>query len=187
MSDDVHVSNDQPGGGSAFGELLRLQTEFQARLTEETLNYIRRLQGAAAPTAPGTVVVPQAESALAASGSPGSSVDLRLRIENRQRVYCVVTPMLSPLVSADGVTWFPDGDPSPPSTLLAPAQTRTLELRVSVPHELPPGSYRGVLLLHGFGDGAVSVTIDAAEPAARRTATRSRAASQPRARSKRKS
>ena len=186
MSDDVHVSNEQRGGGSAFGELLRLQTEFQARLTEETLNYIRRLQGAAAPTAPGTVVVPQTESALTASASPGSTVELRLRIENRQRVYCVVTPMLSPLVSADGVTWFPDGAPSPPSTLLAPAQIRMLELRVSLPQDLPPGSYRGVLLLHGFGDGAVSVTIDAAEPAARRTATSGRGASRSRSRSTRK-
>ena len=49
-----------PAGGPAarFGELMRLQTEFQARLAEETLRYLRRLQGAAAPAAPGTVVMP---------------------------------------------------------------------------------------------------------------------------------
>ena len=40
---------DQPG---AFAEFLRLQAEFQARVAEESIRYLRRLQGAFSPAAP---------------------------------------------------------------------------------------------------------------------------------------
>ena len=172
----MHVANEGGGGGGAFSELLRLQTEFQARLAEETLNYLRRVQGAAAPAAPGTVLVPRDDATLTGAGSPGSTVVLRLEIENRQRVHCVVTPMIAPLVNSDGVTWFPSTEARPPSTLLAPGQVRTLEVAVPLPAELPPATYRGALLLQGFADGGIAVAIEAAPPGAagsrRGTATR---------------
>ena len=178
----MRVSNEEsPGAGGVFSDLLRLQTEFQARLAEETLHYLRRLQGAAAPTAPGTVLVPAGDTQLTASGLPGASVTLTLEIENRQRVHCVVTPMLGPLVSADGVTWFPSADSSPASTLVAPNQVKTVELTVALPAEIPPGTYRGALVLQGFGDGGVPVAVEArartaakpkAAPARRRSAQR---------------
>jgi hypothetical protein len=155
-----HISNEHSGGGGMFAELLRLQTEFQARLAEETLTYLRRIQGASAPAAPGTVLVPHDEARIAAAGAPGSTVELRLEVENRQRVHCVVTPMLGPLVSADGVTWVPAGEPAQSSTLVPPGSVRTLQLAVPVPAELPPATYRGALLLQGFGDGGVAVSIE---------------------------
>lgn len=179
----MRVSNDESkGAGGVFSDLLRLQTEFQTRLTEETLTYLRRLQGAAAPAAPGTVLVPEDGVQVSGSGLPGSSVTLALEIENRQRVHTVVTPMLGPLVSAEGVTWFPASDPSPASTLVAPGQVRTLSMSVSLPADIRPGTYRGALLLQGFGDGGVSVAIDVPAPEQpkptaarrRRTTTRSR-------------
>ena len=163
------MANESSGGG-AFSELLRLQTEFQARLAEETLHYLRRLQGAAAPASPGTILVPDAGTTLTAIAAPGSAVELRLEIENRQRVHCIVTPMLSPLVSPEGVTWFPDATPSPPSTLVPPGATRTLELAVPLPADLPPAAYRGALVLQGFGDRGVAVAIEAKAPAAARPA-----------------
>ena len=96
--DDVRVSNDDGSGMAAvFSDLLKLQTEFQARLAEEALTSLRRLQGAAAPAAPGTVLVPDGGVQLTAAGAPGSSLTLSLEIENRQRVHTVVTPMLGPL------------------------------------------------------------------------------------------
>lgn len=176
----IRVSNDSGTGGGAFSELLRLQTEFQARLAEETLHYLRRLQGAAAPAAPGTVVVPQEGAVLSAAGTAGSGVRLRLEIENRQRVHCVVTPMLGPLVNGEGVTWFPAADPSSASsTLLAPGQARTLDVQVALPAELPVGTYRGVLLLQGFRNEDVPVAIEVTtaapprtRPAPRQTRTR---------------
>ena len=95
--------------------------------------------------------------------------------------------MLGPLVNAEGVTWFPDADPSPPSTLVAPGQVRALSLVVTLPGEIRPGTYRGALLLQGFGDGGVSVAIEvpapappkpeARKPAARKPAARKRTAS----------
>lgn len=167
--EDVRVSNEESSGlGGAFADLLRLQTEFQARLAEETLRYLRRLQGAGAPAAPGTVLSPAAGVVLEASGAAGSTVVLRLEIENRQRVHCVVTPLLAPLVDAAGTTWFPAAEPSPGSTLLAPGQARALEVAVTVPPELQPGTYRGALLLQGFRDGGVPVAIEVAAPAAPR-------------------
>jgi hypothetical protein len=175
--DRPHVSNEDAGGGGVFSELLRLQTEFHARLAEETLTYLRRVQGAAAPAAPGTVLVPHGEATLNAAGAPGSTVELWLEVENRQRVHCVVTPMISPLVSAEGVTWVPAGEPSQPSTLVPPGQVRTLALVVPLPTELPPATYRGALLLQGFGDGGVAVAVEATAPpkpaaARKRSATR---------------
>ena len=180
MSDrDVRVGNDDDaarGVGGVFSDLLKLQTEFQARLAEETLTYLRRLQGAAAPASPGTVLVPEAGRQLSASGAPGTTVVLALEIENRQRVHTVVTPMLGPLVSAEGVTWFPAADPSPPSTLVAPGQVRELSLSVPLPAEIRPGTYRGALVLQGFGDGGVAVAIDVPAPEPPKRAARPRAA-----------
>lgn len=155
----MRISN-RPGGstGGQFSDLLRLQAEFQSRLAEETLRYLRRLQGAAAPASPGTVLVPEGSVGLSASGAPGTSVELRLEVENRQRVHCAVTPMLSPQVGASGVTWFPEAELSPVSMLLAPQEVATLSIKLRLPNEIPPGTYRGALMLQGFRDGAISVT-----------------------------
>jgi len=177
MSEGVRVPNEpesRPSG--AFAELFRLQTEFQARLAEETLRYFRRLQGAAAPAAPGTVLVPDAGTELQASGAPGGVVALRLEAENRQRVHCTVAPVMTPLVDASGATWFAAADPSPTSALLAPGEVRTLVVDLPVPRELPPGEYRGALLLQGFRDGAVPVTVSVRSDSTRAKSARAKAA-----------
>jgi hypothetical protein len=180
MSDEtIRVSNEGGGGTTgAFSELVRLQTEFQARLAEETLGYLRRLQGAAAPATPGTVLIPRDGAALQAGGSPGSSVDLSLELDNRQRVHCLVTPMLGPLVSSEGVTWFPQAEGGTETTLVPPGQAQSRALRVTIPLGLPPGVYRGALILQGFAGQGVPVSIDVAAPAAARPPRR-RAATKP--------
>jgi hypothetical protein len=149
--------DEEPGG--PFSQLLRLQTDFYTRLTEETLRYLRRLQGAAAPAVPGTVLMPGGEIELSASGSPDTSIELDLEVENRQRVHCVVTPMLSPMVGPTGVTWFPAAEATPPSLLLAPTEVATLLVKVPLPANIPPGAYHGALLLQGFREGTIAVTV----------------------------
>jgi hypothetical protein len=154
----VRVTNETgPDIGVAFAELLRLQAEFQTRLTEETLNHLRRLQGAAMPVAPATVLLPGGDAELRAAGSPGTTTELWLELDNRQRVHCVVTPMLSPLVEASGVTWFPSTTDS--VLLLAPDEVVRANISLRVPDEIPVGIYRGALLLHGFHAGALAVVI----------------------------
>jgi hypothetical protein len=176
----VRVPND-PGGnpGGALSELLRLQGQFQARLAEETISYLRRLQGAAAPNAPGTVLLPEPGTVVEAGGTPGGAVELALEIENRQRVHCMVTPLLGPLVDAAGVTWNPAAQAAPPSQLVGPGEVARLSLTVDLPPELPAGMYRGALLLQGFRDGGVPVAIAVAEaasaPAKQRTPASRRA------------
>jgi len=161
----MKISNDPAEEkGRPFAELFRLQTEFQARLADETLRYLRRLQGSAAPASPGTIMIPDGVSELKGLGVPGSSVELRLEIENLQRVHCTASPMLSLLVSASGVTWFPESESSPVSLLVAPAATAELRLRVAIPPRLQAGVYRGCLMLHGFCDGALPVAIEVGEP-----------------------
>lgn len=156
----VRIPNDpKDEGGGPFSDLFRLQAEFQTRLAEETMRYLHRLQGAAAPVAPGTVLLPDGSSELRVSGTPGFAVELRLEVENRQRVHCMVTPMLSPLVEASGVTWFPAAELSPASTLLAPQEVSGLVIGLPVPGALPAGTYRGALLLQGFREGAISVVV----------------------------
>ena len=155
----MRVTNEtERNVGVAFAELLKLQTEFQTRLTEETLNHLRRIQAAAMPAVPATVAMPGGDSELRASGSPGTTVELTLELDNRQRVHCVVTPMLSPLVAASGVTWFPSTDAR--ILLLAPDEVVQTRIPVELPDELPPGVYRGALLLHGFHAGAIGVAIE---------------------------
>jgi len=80
------------------------------------------------------------------------------------------------VVSAEGVTWFPAAAPSPPSTLVAPGQVRALSLDVTLPGEIPPGTYRGALVLQGFGGGGVSVAIEVPAPAKPKPAARKRTA-----------
>ncbi len=154
----MRVSSD-PSAGGAFADLVKLQAEFQTRLAEETMRYVRRLWATPGPTVPGTVLVPGRAAALQASGSPGASAELRLELDNRQRVHCVVTPMLSPLVGLSGVTWFPAAEPVPPLALLAPDEVATLAVRIAVPAGLPTGTYRGALVLQGFKNGAIPVTV----------------------------
>jgi hypothetical protein len=171
----ARVSNETGGGqGGVFGELVRLQTEFQARLAEETLQYLRRLQGAAAPATPGTVLLPDEGTLLRGTGSRGSVVELSLEIENRQRVHCLVSPLLGPLVNPDGVTWFPEVEALPSTALVPPGEARQQRLRVVVPMDIPFATYRGALLLQGFGDGAVPVAIEVPEPTTARPAARRR-------------
>jgi hypothetical protein len=156
----VRVPNDPAGSpGNPLSELVRLQTEFQARLAEETIAYLRRLQGAAAPASPGTVVMPDGDETLQAAAKPGGSATLELEVENRQRVHCMVTPALGQLVAASGVTWMPSVVASPPSLLVAPEQVAGLSLAVTVPPELPPDTYRGMLVLQGFRQGGIPVAV----------------------------
>lgn len=164
----MRISNDSNGAASSpFSELLHLQTDFYTRLADETLRYLRRLQGAAAPAVPGTVLKPGETLTLVATGAPGSAVDLQLEVENRQRVHSVVTSLLSPLVDTAGVTWFPAAEATPPALLLAPEEVSQLAIHVPLPVDIPPGIYRGALLLQGFREGAVAViiTVTGAEPA----------------------
>jgi hypothetical protein len=162
----MRVESDPPDEQRGpLSELLRLQSEFQARLADETLRYLRRLQGAFAPAAPGTVVRPDGDGELRASGRPGQRVTLRLEAENRQRVHCLVTPMLTPLVARTGTTWFPAADPSPAATLLAPGEVGTVTVELVLPAELPADVYKGALVLQGFREGGVPVTIDAGDGA----------------------
>ena len=160
----VRIPNDPAGSpGNALSEFMRLQTEFQARLAEETIAYLRRIQGAAAPASPGTVVMPDGDETLKATATPGGSATLELEVENRQRVHCMVTPALGQLVAPSGVTWMPSVDASPPSLLVAPEQVVALSLAVAVPPELPPDTYRGMLVLQGFRQGGIPVAV-AVEP-----------------------
>ena len=143
---------------SPMAGLLKLQTEFYTRLTEETLKYLRHIQGASLPAIPGTVLLPREGLQLEASGAPGETVEIELEIENRQRVHCVVTPMLSPFIHTAGATWFPSAVHQA-SLLLAPEQIDTLKIQLPLPSGIPYGVFRGALLLQGFRENGILVAI----------------------------
>lgn len=161
----MRVPNESAGEpGGPFAELLRLQASFQARLVEDTLRYLRQLQGVLGPLAPGTVVVPNGEVELVGEAPPDGTVTLRLEVENRQRVHCVATPMLTPLVESGGATWYPSAEAHPASLLLAPDDVAEITVDVAVPSVLPSGTYFGGLILQGFRDGSVPVRIVVSSP-----------------------
>lgn len=156
------------GAGDALGEILRLQSEFQARMVDETLRYLRRVQGMFEPHTPGTVLRPDAPDPLTATAAPGGRASVRLEVENRQRVHTVLAATLTPLVAADGTTWFPDVDVRPAFRLLAPAEQARVTLRLPVPAEVPAGVYRGLVTIRGVHPGGVplEVTVAAGPPTA---------------------
>ena len=169
----VHIVTDPPSQtGGAAQQLLRLQNDFHARLAVETMHYLRGLQSALGPAAPGTVLVPRRGATLRATAEPGTQVRLHVEVANAQAVHCVVSPALSPLVAASGVTWFAAANVDPPYLLIAPGETEAAALDIAVPAALPTGDYRGVLLMHGAPDG-VPVTIRVAStPTKRAVATK---------------
>lgn len=155
-------ASDPIQSGGATGpvhDLLRLQTDFQQRLANETLRYLRQLQGLVGPTVPGTLVLPDGGLELKAEGRAGAALSIDVTLENRQRVHTLVSPSLSPLVSDSGVTWFVEAEIEPASVLLASGESRAIAVRIAAPPETPPGLYRGALLLHGFERGALPVRI----------------------------
>jgi hypothetical protein len=141
-----------------------MQAEFQTRLVEETTRYLRRLQGVFEPRAPGTVLQPGNETLRSAPAAAGETVELTVEVENRQRVHTMVTPSVTPLVEPDGTTFFPAAEFSPPARLLAPEEVALLTLRLHLPTELTPGTYRGMLILQGFRDGAVPIAVEVSKP-----------------------
>ena len=159
----MHVSNEDHGANT-FDEMMQLQVEFQTRLAEETMRYIRRLQGVFEPHAPGTVVRSD-DTALTGHGVAGGSAELRLDVENRQRVHTTLTPSLTPLVDASGTTWFPEASVTPPTRLLAPDQRTEVVVTVALPTELNAGTYRGTLVLQGFQAPDIPVAIDVTDQA----------------------
>jgi hypothetical protein len=179
----LKVSNQSaPAGDTPLSDLLRFQAEFQARLAEETLRYLRKLHGTIGPATPGTVVAADSGTALGLEGHPGARVEETIEIENRQRVHAVATPALTPLVSAAGATWFPAVEVSPASVLVPPDETAAVSLAIDLPGALEPGVYRGALLFQGFRDGGIPVTVTVTAPAPPPAAPARRRTPKPRAR-----
>jgi hypothetical protein len=80
----------------------------------------------------------------------------------------MVSPQLTPLVSASGVTWFPSVENATASKLIAPNTVEPLPITFGVPAELPAGEYRGALVLQGFRSNSLAVVVtvgDAKTPA----------------------
>ncbi|HTW27772.1 MAG TPA: hypothetical protein VME92_11630 [Acetobacteraceae bacterium] len=158
-SHDANNAGSHAAVRGPIDDLLRLQTDFQQRLASETLRYLRQLQGLVGPVVPGTLVLPDPGLELQGRAQGGDTVTLQVTLENRQRVHCLVSPMLSPLVSERGVTWFVEARVEPGSALLAEGDQATIAIAVPVPAATPPGSYRGAVLLPGFEKGALPVRV----------------------------
>lgn len=156
MSHDHGVGSVPP---NPFEELLRLQSTFQQNLSQATMNYMRQLQGLVGPVTPGTVVQQVAGKGLELSVAPAASATLELVIENRQRVHSMITPMLSPLVSDSGTTWFAEASFSPVTSLLATDETQQFDLSIVTPADIPSGVYRGAVLMYGCKDGVVPLVV----------------------------
>ena len=152
------VPRDEPEH-SPGAEVFALQQDFQARLADETLRYLRSLRGLLGPASPGTFVRPQPDLVLHGEGRPGDVTEIGFEVENQQQVHVIATPMLTPLVRADGTTWFPEAVAVPASTLVAPGAVGQLRISVNVPAEADAGRYDGALVLLGMKGAAVQVSF----------------------------
>ncbi|HSO50045.1 MAG TPA: hypothetical protein VLS86_05825 [Acidimicrobiia bacterium] len=170
----MRVTNEPDDAGGVLAQLFKLQTEFSARMTEETIRYLRRVQGMSAPAAPETVVLPTGDNTITGSAQPGGTASLELELENRQRVHTVVSTTLTAMVAASGVTWFPRTEIAPSMLLVAPDETRSLVITVPIPPEIPVGKYRGAILMPGFTNGGIPVELSITDRGTKKGTTRSR-------------
>lgn len=177
---------------SPFEELVKLQNSFQQSLSQATMNYLRQLQGLVGPVTPGTVVQQVDGTTLELKLAPGGQTKADVKVENRQRVHSMVTPMLTPLVSDAGATWFAQAGFMPPTALLATDEHLSFSLDLSAPKDIPVGVYRGAVLIYGCTEGVVPLVVtvskttrkpretpakpNAKKPAAKRTRKSSKAA-----------
>jgi len=129
-------------------------------VANETIRYLRRLQGALAPVTPGTVLLPEEDADLKARAVPGSTFEIALGVTNYQRVHAVAVPALDPLVSSSGTTWYPEADFSPEFSLVAPDESMKFLVRVSVPEALPGGTYVGALSLLGLRQQVFRLSVE---------------------------
>ena len=153
----INSPRDEPEH-SPGAEVFALQQDFQARLADETLRYLRSLRGLLGAS-PGTFVRPQPGLALQGEGGTGDVTEIGFEVENQQQVHVIATPMLTPLVRADGTTWFPEAVAVPASTLIAPGAVGQLRVLVNVPAQADPGRYDGALVLLGIKGAAVQVSF----------------------------
>lgn len=156
---------DSGGPEAPFSELVRLQMDFQARLAEETLRYVRRIQASALPITPSTVVRADPNRPPLRC-TAAESIVVTERLENRQRVHAIVTAALTPLVADDGTTWFAQTEPT--TAIVPPGEDGSVEFRFDVPAQLPAGTYRGALVLTGLEGVAVPIAIEVRSPARRK-------------------
>jgi hypothetical protein len=168
--------SDEKSPQNPLSDWLRLQSDFQARLADETLRYLRRLQGAVAPVTPGTVLVPEDGTDLKANARPGGSFEITLEVKNYQRVHAMAAPALDPMVSASGTTWYPVAEFAPEFSLVAPDENIKFLVRVSVPSALPVGTYTGALSLRGLRQQAfrLSVVVDGGKAATKSSSEKAR-------------
>lgn len=170
----MRVTNEPDDAGGVLSQLFKLQTEFSARMTEETIRYLRRLQGISAPAAPETVVLPTDDNIIVGSAPPGGTANLEFELENRQRVHTVVSATLTAMVAASGVTWFPRSEIAPSMLVVAPGETRSLAIAVPIPPEVPVDTYRGAILMPGFTNGGIPVELAITDRGTKTGATRAR-------------
>ncbi|MFA3919969.1 hypothetical protein [Ruegeria hyattellae] len=148
---------------SPFEELMKLQSAFQQSLSEATMQYLRQLQGIVGPVTPGTVVQQVEGSTIELKMRPGGQAKATVNVENRQRVHSMVTPMITPLVSETGATWFAQTAFSPPTALLATDEVLEFALVLDAPADMPVGVYRGAVMIYGCSDGVVPLEVTVAK------------------------
>ncbi len=157
----MKISNHDNGDGqaSAFSRIAQLQGELQSRLLEETMKYVQKLRAPLAPSAPGTVLRPFEGLELEAEAEAGGEFVFSVSLENRQRAHTMVAPYVTCMLREDGTAWYPERLPPLGSVLIPPRGSEEVEVRLGVPAELPPGEYRGALILLGFRENAIPLRV----------------------------
>ena len=155
ISNDAKAMSEE----SPIAQILKAQYEYQTKSLEEYMKYLSVLQGTIGPYAPGTIMTPSPDLELEAASTPGTTVELTLKVENKQFAYSVVSPVMTPFITESGITWFPDVEFSPVSMLLAPQETKKIVIKIKLPTELSPNLFHGSLLLIGFRFGGIPVKI----------------------------
>ncbi|MFX0115332.1 MAG: hypothetical protein ACFFB3_12355 [Candidatus Hodarchaeota archaeon] len=145
---------------SPIAQIFKVQYEYQKRVFEDYMKYLRMLIGNVGAYTPGTIIAPKKALELEAAAAAGSTVEMSAEVENRQLAYCTVSPTITPFTTVSGITWFPMAEFSPGLVLLAPQEVKQISMKIKLPTELSPGLYHGLLLLIGFRHDGIPVKIE---------------------------
>ncbi len=124
-------------------------------------SWLRDLVWLLGPVAPPIGI--RSSSTVVVTAEPGTWTLVSVRVTNRQAASTSIAIEPSPLRTDDGVEWFPEVAARSGSTVRA-FEERTVQITLIVPHDLPPGTYRGSIVVLGLTGDDPDLVVEVVGP-----------------------
>ena len=119
--------------------------------------WLRDILWAVGPVAPAVHV--ESRRTVVLRGDVGAIASGAVTVHNEQRAAVVSTLSPTPLRDDRGTTWLPSAVDDT-TVVVPPGESRTVELSFFVPTDLPPGLYRGSIVLLATSGDEVPLVVE---------------------------